>query len=311
MAGDAGMIRPLAITSILVPLDGSRLSEETLEPAMAIAGRLGAAVTLLHVLEHGAPATVHGEAHLIDATAAETYLSGLAERLRASGGTIATHVHANPEHDVSRSIVEHAAELGSDLVVLAAHGAGGIRGFIFGRVAQQVLRRGTCPVFMVQVAEGSAESAPFACGVVALLLDGTAEAESALPASLALAAGFGALLHLIRATPTVWTVGGDRAASATLIPGTARAVLDLEAEEAQGYLARIAASLAGRGTEVRTSVVRGDAAGATVAEARRIGADVLALATHGHQGLSGVWAGSTGSKVLGRFTRPVLLVRSP
>ena len=45
-------------TSILVPLDGSPLAEAALPPAVALAGKLGARVTLLHVLEADAPATV-------------------------------------------------------------------------------------------------------------------------------------------------------------------------------------------------------------------------------------------------------------
>ncbi|HVB64331.1 MAG TPA: universal stress protein, partial [Nitrolancea sp.] len=49
---------------VLVPLDGSRLAEAVLPVAFAIAARCGATVTLLHVLEHNAPETVHGQQHL-------------------------------------------------------------------------------------------------------------------------------------------------------------------------------------------------------------------------------------------------------
>ena len=45
--------------------------------------------------------------------------------------------------------------------------------------------------------------------------------------------------------------------------------------------------------------------------ASAVGAGVLALATHGRQGLSGIWAGSVGSKVLSRFDGTLLLARAP
>jgi len=47
---------------------------------------------------------------------------------------------------------------------------------------------------------------------------------------------------------------------------------------------------------------------AIVAEAERVGAGVLAFATHGQSGLRGMWAGSVGAKLLAQFHRPLLLV---
>ena len=49
---------------LLVPLDGSRLAETILAVVERLAAAYGATVVLLHVIERGAPATVHGERHL-------------------------------------------------------------------------------------------------------------------------------------------------------------------------------------------------------------------------------------------------------
>lgn len=299
------------IRSILVPLDGSRLAEAAVAPSIAVAKGLGASVTLLHVLEHDAPATVHGEPHLANETAATEYLEQVATRYAAAGVPVSSHVHANPERDVTGAIASHAAELGADIVVLASHGSGGWRGFLFGRVAQQVVRRGTRPVLIVQARDGAAAEQPFVCETIALMLSGTDEAEAALPVTATLARALTARLHLISAVPTVATLGADRAASATLMPGAAREVLAIEEGTAQSYLRTVAGALATRGIEATTAVVRGDPATAAVDEANRVGADVLALATHGRQGLSGIWAGSVGAKVLGRFNRALLLARAP
>jgi nucleotide-binding universal stress UspA family protein len=299
------------IRTTLVPLDGSRLAEAAVAPSIAVAMGVGTSVTLLHVLEHDAPATVHGEPHLATAAEATTYLERVAARYAEAGMAVSSHVHANPERDVTGAIADHADELGADLVILASHGSGGLRGFLFGRVAQQVVRRGTTPVLIVQVHNISEVERTFVCETIALLLSGTAEAEAALPVAATLARALAARLHLISAVPTVGTLGAERAASATLMPGTARAVLDLEEDTVQSYLLSVARRLGELGLEVTTAVVRGDPATATVDEANRVGADLLALATHGRQGLAGIWAGSVGGKVLARFARALLLARAP
>jgi len=301
----------LAIRTILVALDGSRLAEAVVAPSIAVAIGLGASVTLLHVLEHDAPATVHGEPHLMTEADAIAYLEGLAARYLAAGLVVTHHVHANPERDVSGAIAAHATELGTDLLTLASHGSGGLRGFLFGRVAQQVVRRGTRPVLLVQVRSEEEAQRPFTPATIALLLSGTDEAEAVVPVAVTLAQALQARLHLISAVPTVGTLGASRSASATLLPGATLAILAMEEDEAQTYLRRVAAELEGRGIEVTIAVVRGDPADVTVSEAHRVGAGMLALATHGRQGLSGIWAGSVGSKVLSRFNGTLLLARAP
>ena len=59
---------------ILVPLDGSKLSEAALDAASVLAQKLKSQVLLLHVIEQDAPAEVHKEHHLTDADEAKTYL---------------------------------------------------------------------------------------------------------------------------------------------------------------------------------------------------------------------------------------------
>src|SRR6185437_12460793 len=93
------------------------------------AERLGARVTLLHVLERNAPATIHGERHLTDVAAAEAYLRGVASRFADLGIPVEIHAHPSPEGDVAASIGAHAAEVTdtATLIVLCTHGQGGPR----------------------------------------------------------------------------------------------------------------------------------------------------------------------------------------
>ncbi len=109
----------------LVPLDGSPMGEAVLPVAIGLARPLGATVTLLHVLERGAPRTVHGEQHLQDVDQARAYLNAVAERWRTTGVQIDAHVHPNSINNVAQSLAEHAAEMAADLIALTTHGRGG------------------------------------------------------------------------------------------------------------------------------------------------------------------------------------------
>ena len=65
------------------------------------------------------------------------------------------------------------------------------------------------------------------------------------------------------------------------------------------------------GIEVTTAVVRGEPAQSAIAEAVEAGVDLVIFTTHARGGLSGLWAGSIGSKILARTQLPLLLVPAP
>jgi nucleotide-binding universal stress UspA family protein len=295
-----------ALRRMLVPLDGSRLAEAVLPAAFALAARCGAAVTLLHVIEHDAPETVHGQPHLDDAEEAAAYLRAVAARAGAAV-PVELHVHPNREHDVARSIAEHADELGADLVVLATHGSGGLRGFLFGRIAQQVLRYTKTPVLLIRPLEdGTAPS--FGGQALLVPLDGSPEAEAALPYAALLATATGAAVHLVRVVPTLGTVSTRSGPAATFTPAATAALLDIEEEQARGYLAEVSRRdfPAQRATaEVRRGDVVAELARAIAASQ----AELVILGTHGRSGLAGFFTGSVAARLLSRVDAPLLLIR--
>jgi nucleotide-binding universal stress UspA family protein len=309
--------RPIAIGAlprlgvVLAPLDGSALAEVV----VPILGRLGVAlagtVVLLHVLEREAPATVHGDRHLRDAASAHAYLTSVVVRLATAGVAATAHVHEAPEGDVARSIVQHTEELGGELIVLARHGSGGLRGLLFGRIAQQVVRRGRQPVLLVPATGVSEADAAWSPRSMAVALDGTVEAEAALAPAARVALALGLPPTLIFAVPTLGSVGGDLAPVATLIPAATRAALDLAADAAARYLERVIATLTGIGLAATGVVVRGDPASSIATTVEQRDLDLLALATHGKGGLGGAWSGSVGAKILADVQRPLLLVPAP
>jgi nucleotide-binding universal stress UspA family protein len=297
---------------VLVPLDGSRLAECVLPTAMSLGAHLHARVTLLHVMERAAPHSIHGDRHLTAVQEADQYLAKVAARAEAQSVVVERHVHPNQEGDVAKSIVDHAADLGADMIVLAAHGASGARRVLFGSVAQQVLRRGVRPVLIIRPPEGQAseDAAPTDFRRLLVPLDGQPPAESVLPVASALARAYTAELILLCVVPTLATLTGERASTARLTPTATAASLDLEEAEGQVYIQGVARALRGRGLRVSASVGRGEPAQSLLEGAVKSRVEMIAMATHGRAGLDAVFSGSVASRIVARFTRPILLVRA-
>ncbi|MFM9107173.1 MAG: universal stress protein [Chloroflexota bacterium] len=295
-----------AMRRLLVPLDGSSLAEAALPAALRLAAALPSRVTLLHVLERGAPATIHGDAHLTDPDRAEAYLAGVARRFPAPA-EVDTHVHPNPEGDVAASIAAHAAEFGTDLIVLCAHGEGNARGWLTGTIAQQVIRRAAPPVLLIRPEAGGA-AAPFAPDGVLVALDGHEHGEAALGPALALARALETPLRLVVAVPTLGSLDSREATAAFFVPSAAAAALDLEEQAAVSYLRGLCAGLREAGVAVRGEVLRGDPAKEIAGAAARTPGGVFALATHGIAGFDAFWSESVGARLIARVTGPLLLV---
>ena len=135
---------------ILLPLDGSQLAESALPVVAYLAEKLKARVTLLHVIEKNAPTAVHGQRHLVDNEEAYQYLEEIAEKVFPDSMEVYRHVHTEEVNQVSQSIVQHSDEFAPDLIVMCAHGEGGLRDFVVGSIAQQVIAAGSIPVLFLQ-----------------------------------------------------------------------------------------------------------------------------------------------------------------
>lgn len=85
-----------------------------------------------------------------------------------------------------------------------------------------------------------------------------------------------------------------------------------ESEEIQAdraYLESLQAELTGKGLTVETRLVMGDPATQLAKAVETEGADLLAMATHGHRFLEDLVKGTTVDKVRHLVTVPVVLVR--
>jgi nucleotide-binding universal stress UspA family protein len=293
----------------LVPLDGSHLAEAVLDGTLELARRCGARLTLLHILEQSAPAKIHGDRHLRHIPEAEAYLAGLAARLDFPHARLTFEVHPHPEADVALSIFRHAAELNADLVVLSTHGLIGLREWLFGSVAQKVLRREAPPVFMLQpTARGTAPE--FRPARALVYLDGTTAGEAGLTAVEPLARQCGIELHLVMCIPTRSALTGGRAATGTLLPTTMAAILDLAERDATDQLRAQLERLQASGVTATAQVVRGDPLSQLVEAALHLPADILCLTTRGESGLEALGTEEVAPKILTRFHGAFFLVHN-
>ncbi len=295
------------IKHLLVPLDGSRLAESALPAVSFLAEKLKASVTLVHVIEKNAPAEVHGEPHLRTSADATAYLERIQSEALPADVTVDTHVHTTEVKNVAESIVQHVGEFASDLIVMCTHGQGGVRDWLFGSIAQQVIGLGATPVLLVRPMDGDA-APPFGCRRILVPLDGHPDHEHGLTFAARLARSCDAAIHLLMVVPTLSTISGRMTASSRLLPGTTSEMLEISVEAGQEYLQDRARKLEEAGLTVTTEVLRGEPAPVITDSAVKEHASLIALGTHGKSGLDAFWSGSVAPDVCRRCVVPLLLV---
>lgn len=299
------------LNTILVPLDGSALAETALEPALLLARRFEAEVLLVRTLAPEEPPAKETRAPRLVATHdAQRYLASIADYLRSEGVVAQTEVLPL---EPAEGIAEEAALSHVDLIVMTTHGRKGIDALLHPSVTWQVLRQTRAPILACKCANGDDPATPSLHlprfmtdphAPILVPLDGSVQAETALPLAQELARVFGNRLLLIRAGEQPYLAGGvigydlmmDQAVKWSL-------------DEAGSYLKRKALELTSAGLEVETETAVGGAASfiRQVAEERQVG--LIVMASHGRGWLGRLVLGSVAESMLRDGDMPVLLIR--
>ncbi len=178
------------IKKILVPLDGSSLSEGIVPYAAGLAAATEASLVLFKALE-GDETSEQAEEHLEE----------IAAELRKSGMGVATDSDSG---DPATEIVEAARRYEVDLILMTGHASIQGRKDLLGSTAHSVLRRCTMPVLVLPL-NAKAYAHPSA---VIVGHDGSENANSALAPAAALARALSCELVLVRAVDAVSGLGG-------------------------------------------------------------------------------------------------------
>ena len=137
---------------ILVPLDESALAECVLPHVKAIAKGCGTGeVVLLEVIEP--PPTWAAEGIDFDALqnanarAAEAYLAKIQAQLSSEGFNVRSQILTGRPAEV---ITEFTQKNAVDLIAIATHGRSGISRWVFGSVADKLVRSSFVPVLLIR-----------------------------------------------------------------------------------------------------------------------------------------------------------------
>jgi nucleotide-binding universal stress UspA family protein len=145
---------------ILVPLDGSTLSETVFPHLKAIAGACPDCEVLLFrvctspalVADSPATLTSRWEEYIRQETTyltqqCQAYLTEIAQKLKAAGLKVTAETRTGRP---ATEIVEYAQKNQIDLIIMASHGYSGATRWAYGNTANKVLQTSPVPVLLVK-----------------------------------------------------------------------------------------------------------------------------------------------------------------
>ncbi|HUG16787.1 MAG TPA: universal stress protein [Thermomicrobiales bacterium] len=224
----------------------------------------------------------------------QVYLDGIAASFDCP-------VETRIEHgDPSRAILRVVDDIEDPVIVMASHGRAGVRRLVQGSVAFNIVRAAPCPVIVVASAPNEwVDVERPALSQVLIPLDGSLLAEYILEAGLAALGPAVTTVHLLQVI--------DPESS----PSSLNVIDFIEetSDEAEDYIDDVASHLSELGYEVICEVRAGSPEQEILDAGREARVDIIALATHGREGLSRVFFGSISERLAQSGTFPILLAR--
>lgn len=139
---------------ILIPMDGTALSEAAVDKGLAFAREIGAKVTVMMTIEP-APMMVMAMVQLAEqqnryhqhaSDQAARHLGEALAKAKAAGVACET-LQVDHDHPY-QAIIDTAAKQGCDLIAMASHGRRGISALVLGSETTKVLTHSTTPVLV-------------------------------------------------------------------------------------------------------------------------------------------------------------------
>jgi nucleotide-binding universal stress UspA family protein len=293
---------------MLVPLDGSELSEVTFNYARELAGRFeGMEVILIHVCTERETIGMH-----------RMYIESAASKIRSDVQQNSNNKNVQVRGELltgapADEILKYAEKNDIDLILMASHGRSGISRWAMGSVAYKVLRQSKVPVLMVRAGIEDAiilDQLPERRILVAL--DGTKSAEAILPEVEALAKQWGidvVQIILVRVCPPA-CVSPDYPSDLDITWEECVQQENLKNKLVAGsYLANIEKRFRDAGYKVRSELEMGNPSEEITKASIQNRANLIAMVIHGRSGISRWAYGDTAEEVMMNARTPILLVR--
>jgi nucleotide-binding universal stress UspA family protein len=295
-----------AMKKLLVPTDFSDCAAHALAYAIELAQPAGAEVHLLHVFAVYDP-ELHGTVEdSMEASqrreqrvaGTEQELQALAAQHQAAGVVIETEQRRSMA--VPAEIIAYAHEKKVD--VIGTHGRSGVKHFLLGSVAEQVVNRAPCDVLTVGAAcAEDVERSPVRRILVPV--DLSEFSGRLLQEARAAAHRYGAALDVLFVLehwplPILW-VG----------PGTVNDLVPSLRRQAQRHLEELVEATPGPDVPVTLHIQEGRPAATITDFAAKQDTDLIVIATHGVTGLGHFFIGSVTERVVRTAPCPVLTVK--
>ena len=290
---------------MVVLLDGSELAEVVFKYAQELSGRLHIDVELLNVCDPKEADQLPMRRAYMERMAEELCAEAEAIRAKYRKDAAAECIQARGHVVVgypAEKILEYIEENDIDLVMMSTHGSSGIKAWDLGSVANKVIHASRVPIWLVP-SELREE----------IITDTLAGRNLVVPLSASKRSG--------AAVPHAIDIIKQRGAEAEIVlvhaveglninlTRAALQVLEEQRAEMKAYLETVAQRVREAGVSVRTVVLTGDPAESIIAYLRENPAQLLAMATRGHSGLSRMIFDSVTESVIHLVKKtPLLLV---
>lgn len=155
---DAALVKTRYPLRVLIPLDGSALSEAALIPAAHLVAALAASAQgTLHLTQVIKTTTQESVAREYDEALQHTraYLKSVAERVQPTLNDLhlALTFSIESDADVASTLVnlaEQEGAVGCDLIAMSTHGRGGLKHWVMGSVTERILNTTRLPMLIVR-----------------------------------------------------------------------------------------------------------------------------------------------------------------
>ena len=138
--------------TILVPTDGSSQSDAALDHAVTLAHHHDATIHILYVADTNRDSLTAQGGEVVDALELEgdRITSEAVERVEPGVDVVDTVEAGDPVE----TILDYAASVGAELVVMGTHGRRGLDRYLLGSTTERVVRLSSIPVLTVGEDEG-------------------------------------------------------------------------------------------------------------------------------------------------------------
>ena len=299
---------PITIDQVICATDFSEVANRGLSYGVPLARHFQANLCACHVLFVPRSTTMFGDLPLYSDSRRDQLMSDARSQLEKLAQGLPLPCEAVvAEGNVADEIARLAEDRGAGLVIVATHGASGVKRLVLGSVAERLIRIAPCPLLVLSAAAGQTPPGGAPAALFRRILVGcdfSPDADLAVAFGFQLAREFQSELHLVHVIEPAG-YGAD-----IIERALGENLADLIRRRAREHLAERVPDGAADWCTPRTALLEGRAHQELTAYAQHNRMDLVVLGVRGMNLLESLLVGSTTDRAIRSATCPVLTVRS-